>query len=111
MLAAFMCRARRRTVYALFARVELVIVMLFVRLVRAVSHRSSCVVRECHACCSHTLSCAVRVCRAPRRALLAPVARISRVDHVCRAASARDNKLFALISIHINNVNLPGLIF
>jgi hypothetical protein len=29
----------------------------------------------------------------------------------CRASSARDNKLFALISIHVNNVNLSGLIF
>jgi hypothetical protein len=105
------CCARRRTVYALFARVELVVVMLFVCLVRAVSHGSSRVVRECHACCSHTLSRAVRVCRAPRRALLAPVARISCVDHVCRTASTRDNKLFALISIHVNNVNLSGLIF
>jgi hypothetical protein len=63
------------------------------------------------ACHSHALSRAVHVCRASRRVLLAPVARISHVDHVCRAASARDNKLFALISIHINNVNLSGLIF
>jgi hypothetical protein len=35
MLAAFTCRARRRTVHALFTRVELVVVMLFVCLVRA----------------------------------------------------------------------------
>jgi hypothetical protein len=34
-----------------------------------------------------------------------------RVDHVCRAASARDNKLFSLINIHVNNVNSSGHIF
>jgi hypothetical protein len=39
------------------------------------------------------------------------VARISRVDHVCRAASARDNKLFSRINTHVNNVNSSGLIF
>ena len=39
------------------------------------------------------------------------VRKSSRVDHVCRAASARDNKLFALVSFHVNNVNLLGLIF
>jgi hypothetical protein len=35
----------------------------------------------------------------------------SRVDHVCHAASARDNKLFSLTNTHINNVNLSGHIF
>jgi hypothetical protein len=81
--------------------------MLFVRLVRAVSHGSSRVVRERHACCSHTLSRAVPVCRA----LLAPVTRISCVDHVYHVASARNNKLFSLMSIHVDNVNMSGLIF
>jgi hypothetical protein len=56
-------RARRRTVYTLFARVALVGVVLFVRIVRAL------------------FSC-------------------------CRAASARDNKLFSLISTHVSNANL-----
>ena len=36
---------------------------------------------------------------------------ISRVDHVCRAASARDNKLFSLIITHVTNVNSSGHIF
>jgi hypothetical protein len=39
------------------------------------------------------------------------VARISRVDHVCRAASARDNKLFSFINTHVNNVISSGHIF
>jgi hypothetical protein len=67
-------RARRRTAYALFARVELIVVMLFVRRVRVVSHGSSCVVRERHACYAYTLSHAFRVYL------------------VCRTASTRDNK-------------------
>jgi hypothetical protein len=33
------------------------------------------------------------------------VARISRVDHVCRAASVCDNKLLLLIDTHVNNIN------
>jgi hypothetical protein len=41
------------------------------------------------------LSRAFRVCRASRRVLLAHV---SRVDHVGRAASARDDKLLPLIT-------------
>jgi hypothetical protein len=36
------------------------------------------------------------------------VARISRVDHVYRATSARDNKLFSLISTHVSNINLSS---
>ena len=39
------------------------------------------------------------------------VARISRVNYACRAASSRDNKLFSLIDTHVNNVNLSGRIF
>ena len=73
-----MCRARRCTVYALFARAELVVVMLFVCLVRAL----------------------LRVARA-----------VSRVEHIGRATCVRDNKLFSLMSTHVNNVNLSGLIF
>jgi hypothetical protein len=42
----------------------------------------------------------------------ARVARVvSRVEHICRATRVRDNKLFSLMSIHVNNVNLSGLIF
>jgi hypothetical protein len=36
---------------------------------------------------------------------------ISRVDRVCRAAFARDNKLFSPINTHVSNVNLLGHIF
>jgi hypothetical protein len=39
------------------------------------------------------------------------VVRMSRVDHVCREASARYNKLCSLINIHVNNVNSSGRIF
>jgi hypothetical protein len=70
-----------------------------------VSRASSRVVHECRACCSHALSRAFRVCRASRRALLV---RISHVDHVCHAASARGNKLFSLISTHVSNANSSG---
>jgi hypothetical protein len=47
--------------------------------------------RACGSCTSH------RVVRA--------------LSHVCRAASARDNKLFLLINTYVNNVNLSGCIF
>jgi hypothetical protein len=60
---------------------------------------------------SHALSHAVPVCRASCCALLAHVAHISRVDHECHAASARDNKLFSLINTQVNNVNSSGHIF
>jgi hypothetical protein len=43
------------------------------------------------------LSRAFRVCRASRRVLLAHAAHVSRVDHVGRAASVRDDKLLPLI--------------
>jgi hypothetical protein len=36
---------------------------------------------------------------------------VSRVNHVCRAASARNNKLFSLINTHINDVNMSCHIF
>jgi hypothetical protein len=35
---------------------------------------------------------------------------LSRDDHVCRATSARDNKLLSLIDIHVNNINSSGRI-
>jgi hypothetical protein len=35
----------------------------------------------------------------------------SRVDHVCRATSAHDNKLLSLINTHVNNVNSSGHMF
>jgi hypothetical protein len=60
---------------------------------------------------SHALSRVVPVCRASCCVLLAHVARISRVDYGCHAASARDNKLFSLINTQFNNVNLSGHIF
>jgi hypothetical protein len=60
------------------------------------------------ACRSHALSSAFRVCRASRHALLA---RISRVDQVGRAVSARDNKLFSIIITHVNKINSSGYIF
>jgi hypothetical protein len=34
---------------------------------------------------------------------------VSRVEHMGHAKCVRDNKLFSLI--HVNNVNLSGLIF
>jgi hypothetical protein len=39
------------------------------------------------------------------------VARTSHVDHVCRVASVRDNKLLSLIDTHVNNINSSGRIF
>jgi hypothetical protein len=36
---------------------------------------------------------------------------ILRVDHVCRATSARDNKLFSFINTHVSNLNSSGHIF
>ena len=72
----------------------------FARVARAVRTR-------CHtsfAC----VTCAMYTCRLPCRTSLA---RISRVDHVCRVMSARDNKLFSLINTHVNKVNSSGHIF
>jgi hypothetical protein len=50
----------------------------------------------------HTSSCAIRVCHASCRASLAHV---SRVDHVGRATSARDNKLFSRVNTHVIKVS------
>jgi hypothetical protein len=51
--------------------------------------------------CVHRVRAAVLF----RRAFGSRVARISRVNHVSRAASACDNKLFLLINTHVNNIN------
>jgi hypothetical protein len=84
-----------RAVYALFARVELIVVKLFVCLLRVVSHRSSHVIRERHACCLHTLSRAVRAIAR----LAACCSRISR-------ESACDNKLFSLVNTRVSDISL-----
>jgi hypothetical protein len=49
--------------------------------------------------------------RVVSRAVHALFYTVSRVDHVCHAAFARDNKLFSLTNTHVNNVNLSGHIF
>jgi hypothetical protein len=98
-----------------FARVALVVVVLFVRLFRALfvcylasfARVTRAVRTRCHtsfAC----VACAIYTYCSPCRASLA---RISRVDHVGLATSARDNKLFSLIIIYVNSVNLSGHIF
>jgi hypothetical protein len=51
------------------------------------------------------------VARVVSRAVHALFCTVSRVDHVCHATSARDNKLFSLTTTHVNNVNLSGHIF
>jgi hypothetical protein len=64
----------------------------------------ACVARairtRCHTSCA-CVACVICTCRLPRRASLA---RISRVDHAGRAASARDDKLFSLIITHVNKL-------
>jgi hypothetical protein len=45
------------------------------------------------------------------RASASRVTRFSRVGHVCRVASAHDNKLFSLINTYVNNDNLSGRVF
>jgi hypothetical protein len=73
-----------------------------------VTHRSRVVGRAVRTRC-HTsfacVACAIYTCDLPCRASLA---HISRVDHVCRATIARDNKLFSLISTLVSNVNPSG---
>jgi hypothetical protein len=102
-------------VYALFARVALVVAVLFVRIVQALF--SCCrasfarVTRAVRARC-HTsfacVACATYSCRSPCRASFA---RISRVNDAGCTTSAHDNKLFSLTKTHVNNVNLSGHIF
>jgi hypothetical protein len=81
------------------------------RVVRTCGARRRRVVRVLFVCCRTSfacVACAIYTCRLPCRASLVC---ISRVDHVGRAASKRDNKLFSLIITHVNNVNLSGHIF
>ena len=68
-------------------------------------HRAVCAHSRVDSCVSHT------VMRVVSRAVHALFCTVSRVDHVCRAASARGNKLFSLINTHVNNGNLLGHIF
>jgi hypothetical protein len=105
--ACFLC-APSHVTRMMFARVALVVVVLFVHLVRA---SFACVARAVRTRC-HTsfvcVACAIYTCLLTCRTSLA---RISRVDHVCRASSVRDNKLFSLINTHVNNTNWPCHIF
>jgi hypothetical protein len=108
-------RARRRTVYALFARVALVVAVLFVRIVhvlfsccRASFARVARAVHTRHHTSFACVVCAAYSCRSPCRASFA---RISRVDDAGRTTSARDNKLFTLTNTHVNNVNMSSHIF
>jgi hypothetical protein len=61
---------------------------------RAVLRASPHVVFACRAC---------GLCASPRV--------VRALSHVCRAASASDNKLFSLINTYVNNVNSSGRIF
>jgi hypothetical protein len=104
-----------RAVYALSARVALVVAMLFVRIVQALFSYCrapfACVTRAVRTRC-HTsfacVACATYACRSP---CCASFARISRVDDAGRTTSARNNKLFLLIITHVNNNNLSGHTF
>jgi hypothetical protein len=104
-----------RAVYALFARVALAVAVLFVRIDQALfscCHASFARVTRAVRTRCHTsfacVVCATYTCRSPCRASFA---HISRVDDVGRTTSSRDNKLFALMNTHVNNVNLSGFIF
>jgi hypothetical protein len=108
-------RARRRTVYALFARVALVVIVLFVCIVRAlflccrtsIARVARAVRTRCHTS-SACVACATYACCSPCRASFA---RISCVDGAGHTTSARDNKLFLFIITHVNNNNLSGHTF
>jgi hypothetical protein len=108
-------RARRRTIYALFARVALAAAVLFMRIVhllllccRASFARVTRAVRTRRHTMFACVACATYSCRLPCRTSFA---RISRVDGTGRTTSARDNKLLSLTNTHGNNVNLSGHIF
>ena len=110
-----MGHAHRCTVYALFARVALVVAVLFVRIVQALFSccrasfaRVTRAVRTRYHTSFACVACVTYTCRSP---CCASFARISRVDDTGRTTSARDNKLFSLVNTHVNNVNLSGLIF
>jgi hypothetical protein len=52
----------------------------------------------------------LRMSRVPFPCVVARRVRASsRDDHVCRAASARENKLFSLINTHVSDVNSVGV--
>jgi hypothetical protein len=108
-------RARRRTVYVLFARVALAVAVLFVHIVhsllsccRASFARVARAVRTRRHTLFACVACGTYSCRSPCRASFA---HISRVDDAGRTTSARDNKLFSLTNTHVNNVNLSCHIF
>ena len=66
--------------------------------------RRTCFSRTSSACITYAIYTYCFLCRAS-------LARISRVDYVCRTTSARDNKLLSLIDTHANNINSRGRIF
>jgi hypothetical protein len=124
-------RARRRTVYALFARVTLVVAVLFVRIVHTLFSRCrvpfarvvACHVRTSRvsarrhasfaryrAACTISRACsrAIHALFACRRHFLR--AFVPRIWFVCRATSVCDNKLVSSIT-HVSNVNSSGRIF
>jgi hypothetical protein len=85
---------RRRIVCALYARDVLV-----------VACRGA--VCACRAPSFACVACAIYPYRLPCHAS----ARITRVDHVGRATSTLDNKLFSPTNTHVNNGNSLGHIF
>jgi hypothetical protein len=96
-------RARRRTVYALFARVALAVAVLFVRIVhsllsccRASFARVTRAVRTRRHTLFACVACATYSCRSPYRASFA---RISRVGGTSRTMSARDNKMLRTFTL------------
>jgi hypothetical protein len=108
------CRLPRRVSCALPRVIRARAAVLFRacrRVLFACCHATRTLSREC----SHVIR-ALFVCRRYSfarscRASDSRVARISHVDHVCRAASTRDNKLFLLMNTHVNNIDLLDHIF
>ena len=121
-------RVRRRTVYALFARVTLAVVVLFVRIVHALFSRAvrtrcrmSCAYVACVGASSRIVACyraACTISHACSRAIHALFACrqhflrafVPRVWFKYRATSLCDNKLVSSIT-HVSNVNLLGHVF
>jgi hypothetical protein len=113
-------------VIELFARVVALFRVCHTCCSHALSH-VVCVCRVCHLRMSLAFSRVVAPSVRCSRVLFAQVvarrlragcasssflrAFVPRVWFVCRAMSARDNKLFSIINTHINNVNLSGHIF
>jgi hypothetical protein len=100
---------------ALFARVALAVVVLFVHIVLALFSccrvSFACVTRAVRTRCHTSFACVVCATYSCRSSCHASFARISRVDDAGRTTSAHDNKLFSLTKTHVNNVNLSGHIF